>query len=496
MQSMVKIHSLDNVAVALRDLAADETLMLDGTAIRLAQPVARGHKFALRPIAAGEAIIKYGLPIGHALETIASGVHIHSQNAKTNLSDLDSYQYQPQFPVLPPQAADREVQLYRRSSGEVGIRNELWIIPTVGCVNGIARQIQQRFLKETQDAQEIDGVHLFSHPFGCSQLGQDHENTRTMLQNMVRHPNAGAVLVIGLGCENNQVDVFRSTLEAVDDQRVRFMVCQQQDDEVEAGLEQLHALYQVMRDDRRQPGKLSELKFGLECGGSDGLSGITANPLLGRFSDYLIANGGTTVLTEVPEMFGAERILMSRCRDRATFDKTVSMVNDFKQYFIAHNQPIYENPSPGNKAGGITTLEEKSLGCTQKAGHSQVVDVLKYGERLRQPGLNLLSAPGNDAVATSALAGAGCHMVLFSTGRGTPYGGFVPTVKLATNSELAAKKPHWIDFDAGRLIHGTPMESLLEQFVDLIVAIANGQPARNETNDFRELAIFKSGVIL
>lgn len=496
MQSMVKIHSLDNVAVALRDLAADETLMLDGTAIRLAQPVARGHKFALRPIAAGEAIIKYGLPIGHALETIASGVHIHSQNAKTNLSDLDSYQYQPQFPVLPPQAADREVQLYRRSSGEVGIRNELWIIPTVGCVNGIARQIQQRFLKETQDAQGIDGVHLFSHPFGCSQLGQDHENTRTMLQNMVRHPNAGAVLVIGLGCENNQVDVFRSTLEAVDDQRVRFMVCQQQDDEVEAGLEQLHALYQVMRDDRRQPGKLSELKFGLECGGSDGLSGITANPLLGRFSDYLIANGGTTVLTEVPEMFGAERILMSRCRDRATFDKTVSMVNDFKQYFIAHNQPIYENPSPGNKAGGITTLEEKSLGCTQKAGHSQVVDVLKYGERLRQPGLNLLSAPGNDAVATSALAGAGCHMVLFSTGRGTPYGGFVPTVKLATNSELAAKKPHWIDFDAGRLIHGTPMESLLEQFVDLIVAIANGQPARNETNDFRELAIFKSGVTL
>ncbi|MGO4743424.1 UxaA family hydrolase [Serratia quinivorans] len=496
MQSMVRIHSLDNVAVALRDLAADETLTLDGLTIRLPQPVARGHKFALQQIAPGEAIIKYGLPIGHALEAIASGVHIHSQNAKTNLSDLDSYQYQPQFPVLPPQAADREVQLYRRNSGEVGIRNELWIIPTVGCVNGIARQIQQRFLKETQDAQGIDGVHLFSHPFGCSQLGQDHENTRTMLQNMVRHPNAGAVLVIGLGCENNQVDVFRSTLGTVDEQRVRFMVCQQQDDEVEAGLEQLHALYQVMRDDRRQPGKLSELKFGLECGGSDGLSGITANPLLGRFSDYLIANGGTTVLTEVPEMFGAERILMSRCRDQSTFEKTVSMVNDFKQYFIAHNQPIYENPSPGNKAGGITTLEEKSLGCTQKAGHSQVVDVLKYGERLRQPGLNLLSAPGNDAVATSALAGAGCHMVLFSTGRGTPYGGFVPTVKLATNSELATKKPHWIDFDAGRLIHGTPMESLLEQFVDLIVAIANGQAARNEANDFRELAIFKSGVTL
>ncbi|CAI1139472.1 Altronate dehydratase [Serratia grimesii] len=496
MQSMVKIHSLDNVAVALRDLAAGETLRIESQDIVLTQSVVRGHKFALQPIAAGEAITKYGLPIGHALDAIAPGEHIHSQNAKTNLSDLDSYQYQPAFPSLPPQAADREVNLYRRSSGEVGIRNELWIVPTVGCVNGIARQIQQRFLKETQNAAGIDGVHLFSHPFGCSQLGQDHDNTRTMLQNMVRHPNAGAVLVIGLGCENNQVDVFRSTLGVIDEQRVRFMVCQQQDDEVEAGLEQLHALYQVMREDNRQPGKLSELKFGLECGGSDGLSGITANPLLGRFSDYLIANGGTTVLTEVPEMFGAERILMSRCRDRATFEKTVSMINDFKQYFIAHNQPIYENPSPGNKAGGITTLEEKSLGCTQKAGQSQVVDVLKYGERLRQPGLNLLSAPGNDAVATSALAGAGCHMVLFSTGRGTPYGGFVPTVKLATNSELAAKKPHWIDFDAGKLIHGTSMDRLLEQFVDLIVAIANGQATCNEVNDFRELAIFKSGVTL
>ncbi|CPR14499.1 UxaA family hydrolase [Brenneria goodwinii] len=496
MQSTIKIHSLDNVAVALRDLEQGETVSVGNQTVTLRQNVARGHKFALEVIAPGGMIIKYGLPIGHALVAIAPGEHIHSQNAKTNLSDLDEYQYQPAFIDLPLQMKDRDVRIYRRKNGDVGIRNELWILPTVGCVNGIARQIQQRFLKETQNAEGIDGVYLFSHPFGCSQLGQDHENTRTMLQNMVRHPNAGAVLVIGLGCENNQVDAFRATLGEYDAQRVDFMICQQQDDEVEVGLERLHALYQVMLHDKRESGKLSELKFGLECGGSDGLSGITANPLLGRFSDYLIANGGTTVLTEVPEMFGAERILMSRCRDEATFAKTVHMVNDFKRYFIAHEQPIYENPSPGNKAGGITTLEEKSLGCTQKAGQSKVVDVLKYGERLHTPGLNLLSAPGNDAVATSALAGAGCHMVLFSTGRGTPYGGFVPTVKLATNSELAKKKPHWIDFDAGRLIHGMTMDALLMQFVDLIVEIANGKLAKNEINDFRELAIFKSGVTL
>ena len=496
MQDAIRIHSRDNVAVALRDLPAEAKVDVAGQVITLQQEVGRGHKFALTPLATDALVIKYGLPIAHATQPIAIGEIIHSSNARTNLSDVDEYDYQPEFLDIPPQAGDREVQIYRRASGEVGIRNELWILPTVGCVNGIARQILSRFLKETNDAEGIDGVHLFSHPFGCSQLGQDHENTRTMLQNMVRHPNAGAVLVIGLGCENNQVDVFRETLGGFDSDRVQFMECQKQDDEVEAGLARLHTLYEVMRQDQRQPGKLSELKFGLECGGSDGFSGITANPMLGCFSDQMIANGGTTVLTEVPEMFGAERILMSRCRDEVTFDKTVAMINDFKRYFIDHKQPIYENPSPGNKAGGITTLEEKSLGCTQKAGQSQVVDVLKYGERLVTPGLNLLSAPGNDAVATSALAGAGCHMVLFTTGRGTPYGGFVPTVKIATNTPLAEKKPHWIDFNAGRLIDGMSMPEMLADFVDMIVAIANGQPARNEANDFRELAIFKSGVTL
>ncbi|WP_226571668.1 UxaA family hydrolase [Mangrovibacter yixingensis] len=492
----IKIHSQDNVAVALVDQAEGAIVNVDGQEITLHQPVARGHKFAIRAIAKDENVVKYGLPIGHALVDIQPGEHLHSHNMRTNLSDLDEYSYQPETLGSMAQAGDRDVQIYRRANGEVGVRNELWILPTVGCVNGIARQIQQRFLKENDDASDIDGVYLFSHNYGCSQLGDDHINTRTMLQNMVRHPNAGAVLVIGLGCENNQISAFRETLGEFDEERVHFMICQQQEDEVEAGIEHLQALYEVMRNDKRQPGKLSELKFGLECGGSDGLSGITANPMLGRFSDFMVANGGTTVLTEVPEMFGAERILMSHCRDESTFEKTVTMVNDFKQYFIAHNQPIYENPSPGNKAGGITTLEEKSLGCTQKAGSSQVVDVLRYGERLKNHGVNLLSAPGNDAVATSALAGAGCHMVLFSTGRGTPYGGFVPTVKIATNSELAAKKPHWIDFDAGQLLHGTLMPQLLEKFIDLIVDIADGKQTCNEKNDFRELAIFKSGVTL
>jgi len=495
MQEIIKIHPTDNVAVALADLAEGQRIEIDGVSITLRSFIARGHKLALRDLPAQAQVIKYGLPIGHTRVAIEAGEHVHHHNIATNLNDLDEYQYQPDFINLPQQPENREVQIYRRKNGEVGIRNELWILPTVGCVNAMAKQMQKQ-IEQEYDLSAIDGIHLFSHQYGCSQLGQDHQNTRTILQNMVRHPNAGGVLVVGLGCENNQIAAFKETLGEFDAERVRFMVCQQHDDEVATGVELLQELLAVMQQDSRTPGLISELKFGLECGGSDGFSGITANPLLGQFSDYVIQHGGTSVLTEVPEMFGAERILMSRCHDETTFEKTVSMVNDFKQYFIDHNQPIYENPSPGNKAGGISTLEEKSLGCTQKAGQSQVIDVLKYGDRLTRHGFNLLSAPGNDAVATSALAAAGCHMVLFSTGRGTPYGGFVPTVKLATNSDLAKRKPHWIDFNAGRLLEDQTMAQLLNQFIDLIVDIANGKATCNEKNDFRELAIFKSGVTL
>ncbi|MFM2484765.1 UxaA family hydrolase [Celerinatantimonas yamalensis] len=494
MQSVIQIHPQDNVLVALAELHAGDVITHQGEQIKLVNDIPRGHKFALCDMAQGDQVIKYGQSIGHTLSPVAQGEHLHAHNLKTNLSDLDTYQYEPKATEVSVQQVDRDVNIYRRDNGEIGIRNELWIIPTVGCVNGMAKQMIARLEREA-DLSQIDGVHLLSHPFGCSQLGDDHINTRTILQDMVKHPNAGGVLVVGLGCENNQIDAFEQTLGG-HDERVRFMICQNQLDEVEYGVNQLKELLSIMRSDKREPGKLSELRFGLECGGSDGFSGITANPLLGSFSDYLITHGGTTVLTEVPEMFGAERILMSRCKDEAIFDKTVKMVNDFKSYFIAHKQPIYENPSPGNKAGGISTLEEKSLGCTQKAGLSQVIDVLPYGERLTRHGLNLLSAPGNDAVATSALAAAGCHMVLFTTGRGTPYGGPVPTMKIATNSDLAQRKPHWIDFNAGALLDGVAMNALLIQLVDKIVATVNGQPTCNEVNDFRELAIFKMGVTL
>lgn len=495
MKSLIKLHPTDDVAIAMRNINAGEILPVDGEDIIVNENLDKGHKVALRDIAKSENVIKYGAPIGFALEEIKKGGWVHTHCVKTTLNDELEYQYQPEFIDQQPATPSPEVSIYRRENGEIGIRNEIWLIPTVGCVNGMISQMVREF-KQRHPQLDIDGIHVFPHQFGCSQLGDDLETTRVLLQNMALHPNAGGALVVGLGCENNQLSAFRDGLGEYDENRIKFLITQQADDEIEEGVALLEQIYAKVSQDKRLPGTLSEVKFGLECGGSDGLSGITANPMLGYFSDYLIAQGGTTVLTEVPEMFGAETLLMSRCKDEATFNKLVSMVNNFKGYYKAHNQPIYENPSPGNKKGGITTLEDKSLGCTQKAGTSQVQAVLHYGERLQVPGLNLLDAPGNDPIATSALGAAGCHMVLFTTGRGTPYGGFVPTLKIATNSELANKKKRWIDFDAGVLINDVSMEQVHGEFVQLLVDIVNGKQTCNEVNDIREVAIWKKGVTL
>ncbi|MCU4677082.1 altronate dehydratase family protein [Catenovulum sp. 2E275] len=496
MKQVIRLHQQDNVAIALTQLKQAQTYLFDGIKITPNVDIEKGHKIALTNLQVGDDIIKYGAPIGHATQAINAGDWVHVDNVKTNLHDELEYQFLPQNNTASLVADDSpQVQIFRRANGDIGIRNELWIVPTVGCVNGMANQMVKTFLRKHPDL-EIDGIHVFTHQFGCSQLGDDLETTKVLLQNMARHPNAGGVLVLGLGCENNQISAFARGLGEYDQNRIKFLVSQQVEDEVEAGLELLEQIYQIMKADKREAGRLSEVKFGLECGGSDGLSGITANPLLGQFSDYLIARGGTTVLTEVPEMFGAETILMSRCKNEQTFDDLVEMVNGFKRYYKNHNQPVYENPSPGNKSGGITTLEDKSLGCTQKAGLSPVQAVLDYGDRLSTPGLNLLNAPGNDAIATSALASSGCNMVLFTTGRGTPYGGFVPTLKIATNTELANKKPHWIDFNAGKLVEDTSMPELLDQFIELLVKACSGEPVKNEINEFREVAIWKKGVTL
>ena len=491
--SFIKINPSDNVVVAVDAMQKGEILNVDGKEIVLIDDIPAGHKVAAQDFAEGDNIIKYGSPVGHACCAISCGSPVNEKNIKTNLEGVLDYTWNPQPPVATKAENPLTFMGYRRKNGNVGIRNEIWIIPTVGCVNGVVRQLAEDFSRE---AEQVDAVVAYPHNYGCSQLGDDHENTRKILRNMTLHPNAGAVLIIGLGCENNQPAAFRNLLGDFDSDRVRFIVAQEVDDEYEKGMEMLRELYSLASQDRRSEIPLSELKVGLKCGGSDGFSGITANPLLGVFSDFLVAQGGTTVLTEVPEMFGAETILMNRCIDRQVFDKTVYLINSFKDYFIANNQPIYENPSPGNKAGGISTLEEKSLGCTQKSGSSAVVDVLMYGEMLKTKGLNLLSAPGNDLVASTALAAAGCHIVLFTTGRGTPFGTFVPTMKIATNSNLSANKPAWIDFNAAALLEGETMESLGKRFVRFVIDVASGNQVNNEKKNYREIAIFKTGVTL
>ena len=497
MEEFIKINPADNVAVAIHDVEAGGCFDIDGVQIVPQTLIPSGHKVALKDLAEGEDVIKYGFPIGHLLQAVPQGGLIDHSVLKTNLEGLLEYSYQPDLTEIAPAVEQATFNGYRRADGRAGIRNELWIIPTVGCVNGVAQSIQKLFEKELAEYPSIEKVIAFPHNYGCSQLGGDHENTRKILADMVHHPNAAGVLVVALGCENNQLSAFRELVGEVDETRVKFMESQKiQGDEVEYGLNLLRDIAQAAKEDKREPVPVSELKVGLKCGGSDGFSGITANPLLGRFSDWIVAQGGTTVLTEVPEMFGAETILMSRCQDEATFDKTVHLINDFKAYFMKNDQPVYENPSPGNKAGGISTLEEKSLGCTQKSGNSIVRDVLLYGDRLKTKGLNLLSAPGNDLVASTALAATGCQVVLFTTGRGTPFGTFVPTAKISTNSTLAANKPLWIDFNAGEIVDGKPVAEVDNAFIDFVLGVASGDLVNNEKSGYSEIAIFKSGVTL
>lgn len=492
MKDYIIINQFDNVLVVLRPFQKGE--VVEG--VTLLEDIPQAHKVALKEIKAGEDVIKYGSPIGHATKDIKIGEHVHTHNVATNLDDVITYSYEPKYPEVLGYKSDRTVEVYERYNGECGIRNELWIVQTVGCVSGMANRIINEF-KAKYDTSQIDGVYTFSHPFGCSQMGSDLTLTRTLLQDIAKHPNAGGVLVLGLGCEENLVSTFKETFGDYDQSRVRFLVSQEVADEVSVGVEILKELYDNMKDDKRVTKPLSVLRIGLKCGGSDGMSGITANPLLGRFSDFLSLNGATTVLGEVPEMFGAEKLLMARAKDEATFDKIVDLINEFKIYFKNHNQVIYDNPSPGNKKGGITTLEDKSLGCTQKAGAAVVQDVLKMGERIKTNGLNLLCTPGNDLVATTTLGCAGCQMVLFTTGRGTPFGGFIPTVKIATNTTLATHKSNWIDFNAGDLVDKMDMDELLENFIDLLCDIASGRKqAKNEENNFREISIFKDGVVL
>lgn len=495
-QTFLKINKADTVVVCLQPMKKGDPIEIDGRQISLNQDTPAGHKVLLVDTPAGGDIIKYGYPIGHARQDLKAGDWVNENNLKTNLAGTLTYTYNPVADQLNIPDEGRTFKGYVRKNGEVGTRNEIWIVPTVGCVNGIAERLAGQLRQET-GLEGIDAVYAWHHNFGCSQLSGDHENTRKVLRDIVLHPNAGGVLVLSLGCENNQPDQFEALLGDYDKERIKFMITQKvEGDETEAGMAILRDLYAKARQDKRQDVSVAHLRVGLKCGGSDGFSGITANPLVGEFSDWIVAQGGTSVLTEVPEMFGAETILMNRCKSEALFDQTVSLINNFKEYFLSHGEPVGENPSPGNKAGGISTLEDKALGCTQKCGKALVSGVMEYGDRLEHKGLNLLSAPGNDLVAATALAASGCQIVLFTTGRGTPFGTFVPTMKIATNPHLASFKANWIDFNAGQLIEGRTMDELLPEFIDKILSVASGEPARNEANGYREISIFKNGVTL
>ena len=497
MQDFLKINDNDNVVVALNTIPAGEKITVsvgDGQkTVTAREEIPAGHKMAIFDIPEGGEVIKYGYRIGNAKENIAEGSWIHTHNVKTALGDLLEYTYNP-TPVEEKKTEDVTFMGFNRPDGKVGVRNEIWVIPTVGCVNNVATAIAKQanaFVKGS-----VEEVIAFPHPYGCSQMGDDQEHTRKILADLINHPNAGGVLVLGLGCENSNIDVLKPYIGDYDENRVKFLVCQEHEDEIADSVEVIKGLIDYASKFEREPISVSKLVIGMKCGGSDGLSGITANPLVGRFSDLLISKGGTTILTEVPEMFGAETILMNRCANEELFHQTVDLINDFKNYFKSHNQTIYENPSPGNKKGGISTLEDKSLGCTQKSGSALVRGVLQYGDTVKTPGLNLLSAPGNDLVAATALAASGAHIVLFTTGRGTPFACPVPTMKISSNSRLAGKKDNWIDFNAGVVAEGEDLDTVGKRLFDEVVAVASGKEVKSEIAGFHDMAIFKQGVTL
>ncbi len=490
MPDFIHIHPDDNVAVALTAIAAGTQF----AGVTAKMDIPQGHKMALRNLAENDQVVKYGFSIGHAVAPIAPGEWVHTHNMKTNLSGEVEYTYTPKITHPAPQAPGTFMG-YRRKDGKVGIRNEIWIIPTVGCVNDVAKLL----VKDNQNlvSGSIDGLYTFPHPFGCSQTGEDHAQTRKLLAALAGHPNAGAVLVLHLGCENLTHEQFVAELGDYDENRVKFLTCQAVEDEFAAGRVLLEELAAFAGQFRREEIPASELVIGMKCGGSDGLSGITANPTVGRFSDMLVAQGGSTVLTEVPEMFGAEGFLMDRCVNETVFHKAVDMINGFKNYFLRHNEVVYENPSPGNKEGGITTLEDKSCGCVQKGGSAPIMDVIGYGDAVTVKGLNMLYGPGNDLVSSTALTAAGAHMVLFTTGRGTPFGAPAPTMKIATNTPLATKKAGWIDFNAGVVADGTrTLEEAAADLMALVLEVASGRQTRTEEKGFREISIFKDGVVL
>lgn len=493
MQDFIRIHQNDNVAVALRPIAQGEVLDVAGTCVTTKEEIPQGHKFAVKPIQKGQEIIKYGFRIGYAQADIEVGQWVHVHNLKTALGDLLTYEYQPMGTEL-KETEHAYFDGFRRTDGKAGVRNEIWIIPTVGCVNSIATALEKQ--AKSLIGGSLEDVIAFNHPYGCSQMGDDQENTRKVLADMIHHPNAGGVLVLGLGCENSNIPVLMDYIGEYDPQRVKFLQCQDVEDEQEEAMKLLGELADYAKAFHREKIDASELIIGMKCGGSDGLSGITANPTVGAFSDILISKGGTTILTEVPEMFGAETILMNRCETPELFEKTVDLINNFKNYFKSHNQTIYENPSPGNKKGGISTLEDKSLGCTQKSGSALVKGVLEYAEPVKVKGLNLLSAPGNDLVAATALAVSGAQIVLFTTGRGTPFASPVPTVKISSNSKLAGHKNNWIDFNAGRMVEDKTLEEQGEDLFQYVLEVASGKKVKAEEAGFHDMAIFKQGVTL
>ncbi len=496
LQKLLQLHPTDNVAVARVQVAAGEEIQLGPVVVRVSEPIAAGHKVAIRPIAAGEAILKYGQRIGLAGTHIDVGswVHVHNVNAARLETE---YEYCNELIEPSKPAESRTFMGFRRADGKVGTRNYVALISTVNCSATTARYVAMELAKsDLRDFPNVDGVIPLVHKGGCafSFGGEDHQQLNRTLAGFARHPNIAARLILGLGCETAQAGHLQSDhglmqLGGPSASRSNGplpMVLNIQEvggvrKTVDRAVGVLRDLLVQANDVRREPIPVSELLVGLECGGSDGASGITANPALGYASDLMVAHGGTAILSEIPEVYGAEQLLTRRSISREVADALLDRIHWWEDYAQRHHASIDNNPSYGNKQGGLTTIFEKSLGAVAKGGTSPLRAVYKYAEPVTERGFVLMDTPGYDPASVTGMVAGGAQVIVFTTGRGSCFGCKpAPTIKVATNTPMFNRMREDMDINAGTILEGATVEDVGREIFEMIIATASGRQTLSE----------------
>jgi altronate hydrolase/galactarate dehydratase len=487
----IKLRADDNVVIALRALPAGTEL--EGVSGALLAPVHPGHKIACKLIPAGENVVRYGQIIGQAKADIQPGEHVHSHNLGMEGHSLQDHEFASQNTPLAPIEAGRTFQGYRRADGRTGTRNYIGILTSVNCSGSVAQFVAEAAERNglLDRFPNVDGVVPIVHGTGCGMSGENEGYAALFrtLSGYAQHPNFGGILLIGLGCEVMQVSDLVGGRPIRSDGALRYMTIQQQGGTrrtIEKGLEELEGIAQIANKATRSPAPISDITVGMQCGGSDGYSGITANPALGYASDLLVRHGGTTILSETPEIYGAEHLLTSRAETASVGEKLLERVRWWEDYTARNGGEMDNNPSPGNKRGGLTTILEKSLGAVAKGGTAPLAGVYEFGEQVDRKGFVFMDSPGFDPCSVTGQVASGANLVVFTTGRGS-VSGYKPTpcIKLATNSDMYGRMSEDMDLNCGDIVtDGVSIEEKGEELLELMIRVASGEKTKSEQLGF------------